>query len=549
VLDRVSQRRLQLRLLPVLIVIAVVALAAPATSSAIFSYSAEGEPLVTNTPTNSQFFDWNTSGFNVRYCITVYRNSASFERGCIPSPTLYYTDPGSGTFSQTENALPDGTLVATYPSEYRDGIGIYPCSFDLCHSSTLIDLNQPALTVYAAGTATYTNNPQVPMHIDYSDALSHPWFAGGDGAAVYICARRDRPCTNEDLHNYDPNCSHANLTRFAAPGNPKVNSFDCTFNLSSEGDGPVYLCATAADQSIPDPDPTANEAAEIFPTHVNQFINPATGQGWTAADANLAENSCGSVILDRAPPAISLQASDTTPATGDLVTFSASATDGLSGISGPFTWDFGDNTPSKQGANITHTYGDPGTYHVTLTGSDGAGNAGTAGADIVVKTEKGGAGDDGTVIKKPPGNDEIGGKYGTQKASLGDLKVIAPKKQKLGKKPKPILLTLIASQPGAFQAALTKGPKVVSKGAAVIAKAGTFGFKLQLPKKLAPGIYKLRLTFVPDGATTGSTKTVSINFLSPRTHRGGRTPRRAVTRFEGPVHVDAGPPLAASYGR
>ena len=31
------------------------------------------------------------------------------------------------------------------------------------------------------------------MHIDYYDAMSHPWFAGGDGAAVYVCARRDRP--------------------------------------------------------------------------------------------------------------------------------------------------------------------------------------------------------------------------------------------------------------------------------------------------------------------------------------------------------------------
>jgi plastocyanin len=533
-------------------VFALVALAAPATSSATFTFSAGGEPAVTNTPTNSHFFDYSPGGLSVQYCVTVYRGSSSFNRGCIGPYT------SNGQFSQTETGLSDGTLVGVYPLEYREGIP-YPCSFDFCHSSTLIDLNQPVLTVYAAGTAIYTNNPQIPMHIDYNDALSHPWFAGGDGAAVFTCARRDRPCTNADEHIYQPNCSHATMTRFAAPGNPKENSFDCTFNFASEGDGPVYLCASAADQSIPDPDPTANEATLNFPTHVDQFINPATGTGWTAADANLAENSCGSVVLDRAPPTINLQASDTTPATGDLVTFSASSSDAISGISGPYTWDFGDNTPSKQGANITHTYGDPGTYHVTLSGHDGAGNEGSASVDLVVKTEKGGTGDEGTVTTKPPSKTEIGGKDGTQTTSLatslGELKVIAPKKHRLGKKPTPILLTLIASNPGAFQAALTKGAKTVSKGAGVLATAGTFGFKLTLPKHLAPGTYKLRLTFVPDGATTGATKTISIKFIRPRTHhlRGAAArraqARRAATASEGPVNVDAGPPLAAGYGR
>jgi plastocyanin len=530
-------------------VFALIALVAPATGSASFSSAAGGEPPVTNTPTDSHFFNWEAQG-NMRFCVNVYRNSTLYDRGCVPSASTYYTDGSKGTFSQTENGLADGTLVNVIPLQCQEGTFVcLSCAYDFCHSSTLIDLGQPVLTVYAAGTATYTNNPMVPMHIDYFDAHSHPWFAnGGDGAAVFVCARRDRPCTNEDVHNYDPNCSHVNVPRLSSPGEAKSNSFDCTFNLTSEGDGPVYLCATAADQSIPDPNPTAVEPGNP-PTHVNQFINPATGEGWTAADANLAENSCGSVILDRTPPAISLQASDTTPATGDLVTFSASGSDGLSGISGPYTWDFGDNTPSKQGANITHTYGTPGTYHVTLSGHDGAGNEGTAGVNIVVKTEKGGTGGEGTIVK-PPGKDEIGGKEGTQKTSLGELKVIAPKKHTLGRKPTPILLTLIASSPGAFQAALTKGPKIVSKGAGVLAKAGTFGFKLTVPKHLAAGSYKLRLTFVPDGATSGSTKTISIKFSRPGSRRArAARAQRAAPELEGPVNVDAGPPLAPGYGR
>jgi len=533
----------------VLTISTLVALIAPATGSASFSYNGAGEPAVTNTATDSHFFDWAAQG-NMRFCVNVYRNSTVYDRGCIPSASTYYADGGAGTFSQTENGIADGTLVDVRPLQCQEGTFIcLGCSFETCHSATLIDLNQPVLTVYAAGTAIYTNNPQIPMHIDYYDALSHPWFAGGDAAAVFTCARRDRPCTNADEHNYQPNCSHANLTRFAAPGNPKQNSFDCTFNFASEADGPVYLCASAADQSIPDPDPTAVEPSNL-PTHANQFVNPATGAGWTAGDANLADTSCGSVFLDRAPPALSVQASDTTPGTGDLVTLSASGSDAISGISGPYTWDFGDNTPTKQGANITHTYGDPGTYHVTLSANDGAGNAGSAGVDLVVKSGAGGTGDEGTVIAKPPSKDAIGGKDGTQTTTLGELRVIAPKKYRLAKKSKPILLTLIASQPGAFQAALTKGSKTISKGAGVLATAGTFGFKLKLPKRLVPGSYKLNLTYVPDGAASGATKTIPIKFIRA-TRRKPALNRRAPNAFagtQGPVNVDAGPPLASDRG-
>jgi plastocyanin len=537
-------------LLPALAV-ALVALVAPATSSASYSSAAGGEPPVTNTTTDSHFFSWTAQG-NMQFCIKVFRNSETFNRGCVPSESSYYVDGSSGTFSQTENGLADGTLVGVYPCQYQEGtFTCLTCSFDFCHSSTLIDLNQPVLTVYAAGTATYTNNPDVPMHIDYFDAFSHPWFAGGDGAAVFVCARRDRACTNEDVHNYDPNCSHVNESRFSSPGTNKTNSFDCTFHLGAEPDGPVYLCASAADQSVPDPDPTAVEPSSL-PTHVDQFKNPATGEGWTAAYANLAENSCGSVILDRAPPTLSVKASDTTPATGDLVTFSASSSDTLSGVAGPYAWDFGDNTPAKQGANITHTYGDPGTYHVTLSGHDGAGNEGTASVDIVVKKTQDGTGGEGTVTPKPPSQNEVGGKEGTQKAAVGgSLKVIAPKKYRVGKKSKPILLTLIASSPGAFQAALTKGSKTVSKGAGVLGSAGTFGFKLTLPKHLTVGTYKLRLTFVPDGSTTGATKTISIPFFRPgrKAHPHRRVARSSSAAADAPVNVLGAPPLAPGYGR
>ncbi len=143
----------------------------PSPASAAFAAAAGGEPPVTNTPTDSHYFEFNANGTPTKYCVTAYHGTQSFNRGCVGPYTT------SGYFSQTENDLQDGTLVGVFPTEeeFLESIWIpFPCSFDPCHSSTLIDLGAPVLNVYAAGTATYTNNPMVPMHIDYFDAHSHP---------------------------------------------------------------------------------------------------------------------------------------------------------------------------------------------------------------------------------------------------------------------------------------------------------------------------------------------------------------------------------------
>lgn len=66
---------------------------------------------------------------------------------------------------------------------------------------------------------------------------------------------------------------------------------------------------------------------------------------------------------------VTLSANDTTPLTGDVVTFTPSFT----GIT-PDLWtvDFGDgNVRSETGATITHKYRNPGTYTIELTGASG----------------------------------------------------------------------------------------------------------------------------------------------------------------------------------
>ncbi len=51
-----------------------------------------------------------------------------------------------------------------------------------------------------------------------------------------------------------------------------------------------------------------------------------------------------------------------------------------------YEWDFGDDT-SGTGETTTHIYGDPGTYTVTLTARDAAGNIDTDSMTVSVEAE------------------------------------------------------------------------------------------------------------------------------------------------------------------
>lgn len=67
--------------------------------------------------------------------------------------------------------------------------------------------------------------------------------------------------------------------------------------------------------------------------------------------------------------------------TGQSSSFSVAAVDAWSTI-GATTWDFGDGT-TAEGAEVTHAYSRPGTYEVTVTVEDAAGNSSSASGTVV----------------------------------------------------------------------------------------------------------------------------------------------------------------------
>lgn len=102
--------------------------------------------------------------------------------------------------------------------------------------------------------------------------------------------------------------------------------------------------------------------------------------GWPAVRDNRGRVEVAA--YDGGAPAIaSVSIPSATVAQGQTVTLSASVSDAWSPTS--LRWDLGDGATAS-GATITHAYGAPGTYPVTLTATDAVGNAATARGTVTV---------------------------------------------------------------------------------------------------------------------------------------------------------------------
>src|SRR3954449_11784163 len=108
----------------------------------------------------------------------------------------------------------------------------------------------------------------------------------------------------------------------SVPGSAgKSTTFNCAANYGDIADGDVWACVIAADASIPDNPNGPNQTA-------------------TADKANLSNPSCDSVVLDRTPPVVAINASATTVKVGETLSLQGNAADATSGLAGPGEWTF-----------------------------------------------------------------------------------------------------------------------------------------------------------------------------------------------------------------
>jgi hypothetical protein len=388
-----------------------------------------------------------------------------------------------------------------------DGVGLGGCG------ATVVDRNRPAISASVNGAASYTNNPVLALRIQYADATSPPWFGPNGQASNWTCINVGAPCT--PTGSPDPNCSVPNAH------NSRLNSFDCRADATNSPDGDYWFCAIAADAAVPD-----------NPTSPNQFASAFS------ANANLSDPACGHVVLDRAVPSVVAVATATSVGVGELVKLSASASD-ASGVSGQFDWNFGDNTAPGSGASTSHTYTRPGTYVVSVTIKDNAGNAGHGRLTITVRPSPGEKTEGGTTgvkhVEEPITAKEVSkraGGGGVRSGRLGALRVLVPRRINL-RRTQVLFLALSSQTSGRVQAALRRGSPTVSRGAARLGGPGAYAFRLKLPRGLRTGTYSLTLSFRRDGASRASTKSFRIRVNGTRRPTAARAASRSARTLRG----------------
>ncbi len=498
-------------------ILALVLMSLPVSPAvAINQIDGTGEPPFTNSSSNTWFFKLTANvaaGDAYRVTVRTYANSNLIQTQPVQlGPGNYNPLP----YTDVQTGLQEGTTYQDCASgeNYFSYLGAWtPDAIGSCFglppgTSTTIDRTKPSVQVFVNGTDTYTKNLALTYRVNYQDNLAPPFPAN------FVCRSFGSAgaCPSFD---YAAACSNP------INGDGRVNAFECTETLPpTTSDGPVYFCVRSADKAVPD-----------IPGNPDQFT------GSTADKANLSDVGCGNVILDRTPPTVSATvngASGTVNATvGQLLTFAGQASDATSGVPNPLTWTFGDNTAAADGASVTHTYTQAGTFRASVTTTDGAGNAATGTVTVVVSpppaggtTPPSGSGS----VTPPPTPTQISQKVGgggTQSTVIAGLTTVVPKRVKITAKLKAIPLSFTASGPGKITVTLKIGTKVVAKAGTSFTRAGTAGFTLKLPRKLAPGAYRLKVAFTPAGGAavvtsfpvkfTGSARTQALSTRAPST--------------------------------
>ncbi len=327
---------------------------------------------------------------------------------------------------------------------------------------TTIDRSKPTATLQLAGGSAFTRNTNVALKVDFADDVAGPFPANFvcfqvGGSASAVC-----DTSNGAIYGYNASCS--------IPGSAgKSTTFNCTPDFGNIADGDVWACVIAADASIPDNPSGPNQSA-------------------TADKANLSNASCDGVVVDRTPPVAAINASSTSVKVGQVLSFQASASDATSGLTGPGEWTFGDSDAIPSGDAVTHVYDQPGTYEVTLTVRDKAGNSTTVRMTITVSDTP------------PPDDDDPDDDDPTDPGEVHRLRVNAPSKARARAEFIPVQLT--ATDRGKVQLQLLDGAKVLAQATVRLDPDGTADHRLKLKKGTDPGRYVLKATWKPARSET-----------------------------------------------
>jgi plastocyanin len=476
------------------LIVACAVLVAAAPASAEVYVEGTGEPAYTNSTQNTQWIRWQApSG------VGAYRLHARYYANNVQVHEVTWSVPMSGT------AWLDWSGVATLQHGGQYGICVtgeysfpndslwFPEGSNSCTNGTnegkraytTIDRSKPNAPVTAAGGAEFTKQQTVPLSIAFQDDVAGPHPAN------FVCVKAGAaPC--DGGYNHSPECS-------VPAGGGKNTTFACNADASQLPDGPVTVCVRAADAAVPNNPSSANQ----------------TG---SATQANLSDAQCDTVVLDRQGPSLTVNASKTVVQVGEQVAFSRDASDSGTGLDASSSrWEFGDGTAPGTGDSASHSFAQPGTYEVTFSVKDMAGNESVAKKTVTVESPPtdtasgGGSTPDGG---STPGDGSTPGGGSTPDVPvaggvrIGSVTVVVPKRFRLGKA-KRLALRARADQAGELTLRLMRGKKVYSR-LAVGLSAGESTQRLRLPKGLKAGTYTVKIAFKPEGASWTAAGTAKV---------------------------------------
>jgi hypothetical protein len=481
-----------------ILVATAAALAAAAPASADVTVEGSGEPAFTNSTNNTQWVraqvPSGTDGYRLH--ISWYRDNVLVSDTRVSTPTggVFWID-WAGVAALEEGRTYAICVVGEY-SFPNDSL-YFPDGPSSCVSganqgkrtSTTIDRTKPTTSIAAAGGAAFTKQQSIPVSIGFQDATAGPFPAN------FVCVQAGtNPCTN---YAHSPACS--------VPGSGGKNTtFACAVDASQLPDGPVTVCAIAADAAQPN-----------NPSSASQTVS--------ASQANKSDPQCDTVLLDRHGPNLAVSASKTVVLVGEQVAFSSQASDPVSGVdSSASRWEFGDGTPPAAGASASHSFAQPGTYVVEFRAKDQAGNESVAERTITVNAppsnpttpENPATPSQPTTPSEPAPIVPVPGGGRLASVQIGGVTVLVPKRVRLGRL-KRLVLGARADEAGKLTLRLTRGKRVYSKLTVSLAP-GDSSHRLRLPKGLKPGTYAVKIAFKAAGAGWSAAGSAKVAFQRGR---------------------------------
>jgi len=251
-------------------------------------------------------------------------------------------------------------------------------------------------TLYAYGTVTFNASTSFGL---YSAIANYTWDFGDDNVTTTSSPTVKHTYTTPGSYNVTltvtdefgfQNSTVISLTVLEDDVPPiTVDNYDGEWR---NADFTITLTATDFESGVAETYYRINDGtAKAVSVHGQPLIRTEGANNileyWSIDNAGNEEaphNILTNIKLDGTPPTANA-GQDRTVTVGENVNFEASATDNI-GIAS-YEWNFGDGTIGT-GQTATHTYMKPGTFTVTLTVKDLAGNKGIHAITITVKASQ-----------------------------------------------------------------------------------------------------------------------------------------------------------------